>query len=115
MFGAGGTTGLGALTAAADAGRSCIGAGSDAFLTDVAARSCLLSSAVTQVDHAVETVVSEARGGRWQTGPRAFGVNDGGVGLAPFHDHEGAISAGMRARLATLTEQLAAGQLLDGN
>jgi basic membrane protein A and related proteins len=115
IFGAGGTTGLGALAAAADAGRVCIGAGSDAFLTDVAARPCLLSSAITRVDRAVEIVVAEAWQGRWRAGPRAFGVNDGGVGLAPFRDHERAISAGMRARLATLTEQLAAGQLLDGN
>ncbi|HEY8737515.1 MAG TPA: BMP family ABC transporter substrate-binding protein [Candidatus Dormibacteraeota bacterium] len=115
VFGAGGTTGLGALVAAADAGRFCIGAGSDAFLTGVAARPCLLSSAITRVDRAVETVVREAWQGRWQAGPRAFGVIEGGVGLAPFHEHESTVSAEIRARLETITQQLASGQLLDGN
>jgi len=101
--------------AAADAGRFCIGAGSDAFLTGVAARPCLLSSAITRVDRAVETVVREAWQGRWQAGPRAFGVIEGGVGLAPFHEHESTVSAEIRARLETITQQLASGQLLDGN
>ena len=115
IFGAGGTTGQGALLAAADAGRLCIGAGSDAYGTDGAARSCLLTSAVTRVDRAVETVVREAREGRWQAGARAFGVADGGVGLAPFHEHETAVTVEMRARLEAITQQLASDRLLEEN
>ena len=115
IFGAGGSTGQGALLAAAQAGRRCIGAEVDEYVTDRAAASCLLTSAVTHVDQAVEVEVLDALAGRWVSGSRAFGIGEGGVGLAPYHELDAAVMPAMRQRLGAITAELAAGRLLDRN
>ncbi|MDQ6885565.1 MAG: BMP family ABC transporter substrate-binding protein, partial [Candidatus Dormibacteraeota bacterium] len=74
IFGAGGTTGQGALPAAARAGRLCVGAGIDDYLSDPPARPCLVTSAVTHADVAVKTVVLELAAGRWVGGLRRLGL-----------------------------------------
>ncbi|MDQ6711379.1 MAG: BMP family ABC transporter substrate-binding protein [Candidatus Dormibacteraeota bacterium] len=119
IFGAGGTTGQGALPAAARAGRLCIGAGIDDYLSDAPARSCLLTSAVTHAGVAVETVVLEVVAGRWVPGLRRLGLAEGAVGLAPFHEFEARVTPEMRRHLSELQTALAAGTgpagLLDKN
>jgi len=114
IFGAGGTTGQGALPAAARANRLCIGAGIDDFASDPPARPCLLTSAVTHIDRAVETTVVDAAGGRWAGGLRQFGISDSGVGLAPFHELEPRVTPEMRRRLGELASELATGTLSAG-
>lgn len=115
IFGAGGTTGDGALLAAAQAQRFCVGAGGDAFLTTPAAQNCLVSSAVVYPDRAVEAEIIAAAHGRWSGGQVTFGLEDDAVGLAPFHEFDSYVTRAMRTRLAALQERLAAGQFLEGN
>ncbi len=119
IFGAGGRTGQGALPAAARAGRLCIGAGFDDYVGDPSARSCLLTSALTHADVAVETVVLEAVAGRGLGGLRRLGLADGAVGLAPFHELDARVTPEMRRHLSELQTALAAGtdpaRLLDKN
>jgi basic membrane protein A len=115
VFAAGGSTGQGALLATAQAGRLCIGADVDESITDPAAAPCLLTSAVTHVDEAVQTAVVDALAGRWAGGQRVFGLADGGVGLAPFHQFETLVTPAMRQRLAEIATRLASGTLLEKN
>ena len=115
VFGAGGTTGQGALLATAAANRRCVGAGVDDYLGDLQARSCLLTSAVVHVDVALEAIVEDALAGHWAAGLRSFDVATGGVGLAPFHQYDSAVTPEMRRRLAELAAALAAGTLLERN
>jgi len=115
IFGAGGSTGEAALLPAAADHRHCVGSGADEFLTFPAARACLLTSAMIHADRAVETAVLSAADGRFASGTRVFGVADGVVGLAPFHQFDSTVSAAMRARLSALSEQLSRGEFLEGN
>jgi basic membrane protein A len=115
IFGAGGSTGEGALQAAALNHLFCIGAGEDEFLTDPPARACLLTSAQTHPERAVRSAVLEAAAGAWKPGPTQYGIADGAVGLAPFHALDSSITPALRARLLELTGELAAGGFLDGN
>jgi basic membrane protein A len=115
VFGAGGLSGEGALLAAEGNPGFCIGAGTDQFLSDLAARSCLLTSVVTHPDRAVEAEVLAAIDGRWKAGVTFFGLAGGSVGLAPFHQFEAAVTPAIRERLMELTDELAAGRYLEGN
>ena len=115
IFGAGGTTGQGALQATAAANRRCVGAGVDDYLADLPARTCLLTSAMLHVDAALQAIVEDALAGRWAGGLRSFDVADGGVGLAPFHQYDSAVTPEMRRRLTEITTNLAAGTLLERN
>lgn len=115
VFGAGGSTGEGALPPAAKSHQFCIGSGGDQFLTVPAARACLLSSAMTLPDRAVETEILSAAEGRFAAGSRVFGVADGVVGLAPFHQFDSTVTTKMRAQLSALTGELSRGRFLEGN
>jgi len=115
IFGAGGSTGEAALLPAAKSHRYCIGAGGDEFLTVPSAQACLLTSALIHPDQAVETAILSAAEGHWTSGSQVFGIQEGAVGLAPFHQFEFTISAAMRVRLSSLGEQLSHGEFLEGN
>jgi basic membrane protein A len=115
VFGAGGVTGEGALAAAAQSRRFCIGAGGDQFLSVPAAQACLLTSAVTHPDRAVEAEILLAADSQWSGGSSIFGIREGAVGLAPFHMFDSEITKAMRTRLAALQDKLLAGQFLEGN
>jgi basic membrane protein A len=115
IFGAGGTTGEGALLAAAEAHQLCVGAGTDLYPIDPLARTCLLTSAITRVDRAVALELLQARDGRFTAGERAFGLAEEGVGLAPYHQLDARVTPDIRMRVEALAVELAAGRLLDGN
>jgi len=107
IFGAGGTTGQGALQAAAQAGRSCIGA--DA--TDQSAAGCLVTSTVKFIDRAVRSAIDEAGAGRWSGGVEALGLAEGAVGLGPFRR---SLPNDAVRRLQQIADELAAGILSTG-
>ena len=105
MFGAGGTTGRGALEAAAQAGKSCIGAeASDSS-------GCLLTTTVKFIDRGVRSTVVEAAAGNWSGGVAALGLAEGAVGLGPIRR---SLPADVRRRLQQIADELAAGTLSTG-
>src|SRR5207245_8995253 len=71
IFGAGGTTGQGALLGAAQAGRLCIGV----ELVDAAdpGAGCLLASAAKYAERSVAAAGGDAAAGRWRDGGAALG------------------------------------------
>ena len=109
IFGAGGSTGVGALEATAQAGRLCIGAGTT---DDLAAPGCLLTSSVKFVDRGVELAVGDVAAGRWSGGIDALGIAQGAVGLSPLTDPR--LTPEIRQRLQSIADLLAAGELTTG-
>jgi len=105
VFGAGGSTGQGALLAAAQAGRFCIGADPST------AAGCSLTSTVKFVDRAVRTTVTEAAAGRWSGGQHALGLAQMAVGLAPLRRP---LPEDTVSRLQAIADLLAAGDLTTG-
>lgn len=107
IFGAGGTTGNGALieTAAHD-NCFCIGVDSDQWYTLPEARSCLVSSALKKISPGVFELVKRAKEGRFPGG-NFFGD----VGLASFHDFDSSIPADVKKRLSAIVKGLKDGSI----
>ena len=106
IFGAGGKTGNGALIqTAGNEGVWCIGVDSDQWETVPEAHPCLVSSAMKLITPSVVAVATASANGEFPGGNYV-----GPVGLAPFHDHEAAVSQ----EIKDLLEATNAG-LLDGS
>ena len=105
IFGCGGVTGNGAITAAARAGIYAIGVDTDQYLTlpEVAPR--MLSSAMKLITPGVFELLQSARNGSFPSGNYL-----GHVTYAPFHDLDNQVPAEVKAAM----EQINAG-LLDGS
>lgn len=114
IFGAGGSTGNGALqevAAATGAGETlfCIGVDSDQWETLPAAHPCLVSSAMKLISPGVVELAMLANQGAFPGG-NFFG----GAGLAPFHDFEDQIPQEVKDKLAEIDTALKDGSLETG-
>lgn len=112
IFTAAGGTGIGVLEEvafAADAGerRFCIGVDSDQWLTVPQAHSCLVTSAVKQVEAGVFELLE-----LYTRNEIPSGNYVGGVGLAPFHDFEETIDAETLDLLQRVQRDLATNAIL---
>lgn len=116
IFGGGGITGSGAILGAAQAGAWVIGVDQDEYMTTFKQGRApgahkLLSSAMKRVDNAVYGAIQRAVEGAFTGGTQVFDARNGGVGLAPFHAAEGAISEAVRTRLQKITADLRSGKI----
>jgi len=105
IFGAGGTTGQGALLAAAQSGVACIN-------EDLAASSdpsCVIATGVKFINRGVRTAVADAIAGRWQSGVHSLGIAEGAVGLSLGKDP--GLTSDVRERVLTIADLLAAGSI----
>lgn len=114
VFGAGGSTGNGALqevAAAPGAGTDvfCIGVDTDQWETLPAAHPCLVSSAMKLITPGVVELVSA-----YADGTMTSGNYFGGAGLAPFHDFEDKIPQEVKDKLAEINAGLSDGSLTTG-
>ncbi len=91
IFGAGGNTGNGGLLAAKEAGVMAIGVDVDQYFTYPEVAEALLTSASKNVDVAASAAVKSFAEGQLAPGIRLADLNNGGVGLAPYHDWESKI------------------------
>ena len=105
IFGCGGITGNGAITAAAQAGAYAIGVDTDQYLTLPEAAPRMLSSAMKLITPGVFDLVKTVQDGTF-VGGNIFGD----AGYAPFHDLEGEVPAEVKAEM----DKINAG-LLDGS
>jgi basic membrane protein A len=110
IFGAGGSTGKGALRGAAQAGGKCIGA--DDSSLDPAASDCLVASAIKHVDRGVAVIVADAAAGHWAGGIRTLGLSEGAVELAPVQ-HQ--LFPEQLEELQAIAGKLAVGELTTGS
>ncbi len=114
IFGGGGLTGNGAIQEAATvagAGSSvfCIGVDTDQWYTVPAAQPCLVSSAMKLITPSVHDLIVRASENDFPGG-NYFG----GTGLAPFHDHDGAVPQEVKDLLTEVKAQFDAGTLETG-
>lgn len=111
IFGAGGSTGNGALieiAKAPGAGESifCIGVDTDQFFTVPEAAKCLLTSAEKKLTLGTKDLILMAKDGK-APGGNYFGL----TGLAPYHDTEGAVPEEVKAKVAEVIAGLDAGTI----
>ncbi|MFZ5909084.1 MAG: BMP family lipoprotein [Chloroflexota bacterium] len=105
IFGAGGKTGNGAVTAAAQRGVYAVGVDTDQYLTLPEAAPRMLSSAMKLITPGVFGLIKMAKEGSFPSG-NYFGA----AGYAPYHDLENEVPADVKAKM----EEIAAG-LIDGS
>lgn len=108
IFGAGGSTGNGALGEVAKDGGEvlCIGVDSDQWETVPEAHPCLMTSAMKLIDIGVVELIQASVDGSFPSGNFA-----GAVGLAPYHDFESVIPADVQAQISELTPQVLDGTI----
>jgi basic membrane protein A len=119
IFGGGGITGSGAILGAAQAGVWVIGVDQDEYETTfkqggAKGANKVLSSAMKRVDNAVYGAVKRAVEGTFKGGTALFDATNDGVGLAPFHAADPAISDAVKTRLQEIAASLKAGNLKTG-
>jgi len=105
IFGCGGITGNGAITAAAQAGKFAIGVDTDQYLTLPEAAARMLSSAMKLITPGVAGLIAQAK-----DGSIAPGNFTGQAGYAPYHDLDASVPADVKSAM----EEINAG-LLDGS
>jgi basic membrane protein A len=89
VFAAAGQTGLGTFAACKEKNALFIGVDADQYLTIKDAGDTIVTSAVKKVDVAVFDTVKSVKDGTFKGGTTTmFGLKEGGVDLAPFHDFE---------------------------
>jgi len=109
IFGCGGLTGNGAITAAAQAGKYAIGVDADQYLTLPEAAPQMLSSAMKLIVPGVSELVAAAKDGSIAAGNFA-----GTGGYAPYHDLDGKVSAEIKATMEAINTGLLDGTITTG-
>ena len=110
IFGAGGSTGNGALGKVAQkAGAFCIGVDTDQYFTVPEARPCLITSAEKKLALGVSTLVGQAKAGTIKGGNFV-----GQVGLSPHHDLNSKVPAVVKVRLKKTTKAVLAETISTG-
>ena len=106
IFGCGGITGNGAITAAAQAGAYAIGVDSDQYFTLPEAAPRMLSSAMKLITPGVFDLVKAANDGSFPVG-NVFGT----AGYAPYHDLDSEVPAEVKAEMENIFNGLADGSI----
>jgi basic membrane protein A len=114
LFGVGGNTGNGGLTAAKEKGAMGIGVDVDQYLTFPDAKDILITSAAKNVDVAVYNYLKDLAAGSEKAGMQTANLTNGGVGLAPYHDWDSKISQDCKDKVAKAAEDLKSGAAKTG-
>ncbi|MBH0131039.1 BMP family protein [Salinibacterium sp. NK8237] len=88
-----------------------IGVDADLTETETAAADLFLTSILKQIGVAVEEVVTEASTGTLDTTAYIGTLENGGVGIAPFHEFESKVDAGLEAELVTVKDGIISGDI----
>ena len=108
VFHAAGSTGLGVLQAAADAGRLGIGVDSN---QNHLHPGHVLTSMLKRVDVAAYEAFDSARRGAWQSGVRVLGLKEDGVGWSLDEHNEALVTPAMKAAAEEVARQIIAGDV----
>jgi basic membrane protein A len=106
IFGCGGITGNGAITAAAQAGKYAIGVDTDQYLTLPEAAPRMLSSAMKLITPGVTALIAEVKAGTIKAGNVL-----GDAGYAPYHDLESEVPAEVKAKMEEINKGLLDGSI----
>jgi len=115
IFGVGGKTGNGGLAAAKENGKWGIGVDVDQYFTLPNEQDILISSCMKRLDNAVFATIESALAGQFPGGSVYVGtLENGGVGLAPYHDYEDEVPEELKAEIAAIIEGIKAGTIDTG-
>jgi basic membrane protein A len=111
IFGAGGSTGNGALAEVAKKGGSayCIGVDTDQWETVPEAHPCLVTSAMKLIAPGVVKIIGDIKGGTAKGGNFV-----GDVGLASYHDFDSKIDPAVKTKIEELTPKVISGEVPTG-
>ncbi len=111
IFTIGGDAVNGALLAAKENNLPAIGADVDEYNTDPEVQSALISSAMKNVDVAVYNYLKTVADGSVKAGINTGTLQNGGVGLASFHDWDSKIPADLKARIQKASDGIKDGSI----
>lgn len=111
VFAIGGDVVNGALLAAKESNLPAVGADVDQYNTDPEAQSALITSAMKNVDVAVYNYLKTVADGSVQPGISTATLQNGGVGLAPFHDWDSKIPADLKAQIQKASDGIKDGSI----
>lgn len=114
VFGVGGNTGNGGLLAAKEAGLMAIGVDVDQYNTYPEVANALLTSAAKNVDAAVYEYLKSVSNKTDKAGIFTANIQNGGVGLAPYHDWDAKIPADVKAKVDEAAKGLKDGSIPTG-
>jgi basic membrane protein A len=115
LFGVGGNTGNGALLAAVQKSKMCIGVDTDQYVSYPDAKACLVTSAEKKLAVATKGIISSMVKNQWpSTGLVVFDAKNGGVGISSYHDYDSKIPADVKAKISDIQTKLASGALSTG-
>jgi basic membrane protein A and related proteins len=115
IFGIGGKTGNGGLSAAKERGKWGVGVDVDQYNTLPNEKDILLTSTIKRLDNAVFGVVEALQNDEFPGGGTYVGTLDnGGVGLAPYHDFEDQIPDELKQEVDAIIEGIIAGEIDTG-
>lgn len=106
IFGCGGITGNGAITAAAQAGAYAIGVDTDQYFTLPEAAPRMLSSAMKLITPGVAELIAQAKDGTAKAGNVL-----GDAGYAPYHDLENEVPDEVKAKMEEINQGLLDGTI----
>jgi len=110
IFAAAGQSGLGVIKACQERGALFIGVDADQYETVPGSGDVMLTSAVKRLDVAVYNTVKSVLDGTWEGGHnRYYGIREGGVGLAPYHDFEDEVPQEIKDAVAKASEAIVSG------
>ncbi|MDM4762762.1 BMP family ABC transporter substrate-binding protein [Galbitalea sp. SE-J8] len=96
-----------------DAGSDAVllGADADVYNTFPTYDSLYFTSILKNIDPAVQDVVKSAASGALDYTPYIGTLDNGGVGIAPFHDYESKVSPDLQGELDTITNSIKSGDI----
>jgi basic membrane protein A len=111
VFAVGGNTVNGALLAAKENNLPAIGADVDQYNTYPEVKDALISSAQKNVDVVVYNYLKTVADGSVKAGISTGTLQNGGVGLAPFHDWDSKIPADLKAQIQKASDGIKDGSI----
>ncbi len=120
LLGAGGTTGSGAIKAAAEQGAFVMGVDQDEYVTTFAngktpGADKIVTSAVKRVDVGVVNELRAIAKGTFKgNGNYVLDASNGGIGYAEFHQTDAVVPENVKERLKGIEKLLASGKLTTG-
>ncbi len=109
-----GPVGLGSAALADELGTDqlkIIGVDADQVGTDPERRHVYLTSVLKKMDATVVAAIESAMGDSWEGGVIVGTLENGGVGLAPFHDLDSEVSAELKAELDAISKGIIDGSI----
>ncbi len=115
IFGVGGQTGNGGLAAAKERGKWGVGVDVDQYFTLPNEKDILITSCMKRLDNASFSVAESVVNDEFPGGSLYVGtLENGGVGLAPYHDYEDQIPDELKAEVEAIVEAVMKGELSTG-